>query len=91
MSYKDYGRVLEFATKENISSIYQKKYLGCHDYFMEIDFKSLIFNFGNKGIQNFLPAESGTVAKCVRLKTPVKEIPSHKEVLSRKYLKQSKS
>ena len=59
MPHKKLIKYLGFVPKENTSGIYLKKYAGCGDYSIEIDFENEKINYGNlitsesKTTQNF--------------------------------------
>ncbi len=71
MIYKNLIKKLGFTPKENTSGIYQKKYTGCGDYCIEVDFEKEKIDFGNqikadsKTTQNFSKAENWVILECV--------------------------
>ena len=68
---KAFVRKLGFSPKDNTSEIYQKKYAGCKDYSIEIDFENGKINYGNliqsesKTTQNFSQNENWVILECV--------------------------
>ncbi|MDA3861693.1 MAG: hypothetical protein PF445_10735 [Melioribacteraceae bacterium] len=71
MQYKDYIHILGFTPKENTSDIFEKKYSGCKDYCIEIDFEKKKLDFGrlikaeSKTTQNFSQSENWVILECV--------------------------
>ncbi len=71
MPHKKLIKYLGFVPKENTSGIYLKKYAGCGDYSIEIDFENEKINYGNlitsesKTTQNFSQKENWVVLECV--------------------------
>lgn len=69
--YKSLVKYLGFYPKENTTGIYQKKYAGCVDYFIEIDFENEKINYGSqiqsesKTTQNFSQNENWVILECV--------------------------
>jgi len=71
METKKLIKALGFKPKENTSETYHKKYSGCNNYEVEVDFNKKKINFGqlikfeNKTTQNFAQAENWVVLECV--------------------------
>lgn len=71
MLYKNLIQNLGFTPKENTSGIYQKKYIDCKNYSIDIDLNKENINYGtkikadNKTTLNFSQAENWVVLECV--------------------------
>ena len=69
--YKNLIRYLGFLPKENTSGKFQKKYAGCNEYSIEIDFENERINYGDliqsysSTTQNFTQSENWVVLECV--------------------------
>jgi type I restriction enzyme M protein len=71
MPYKKLIKYLGFVPKENTSGIYQKKYAGCKDYYIEVDAETEKINYGtlinaeSSTTLNFTQNENWVVLECV--------------------------